>query len=84
MFKPGVLCNRDNDFRWSEWIFSKLPGPKIDDRDLGFAMFHHSVNETLKIKKGETINQEPLKLGISNNDIKKYADLIKKGILSNP
>ncbi|CDW75574.1 UNKNOWN [Stylonychia lemnae] len=83
MFRPGVLVNRDNDFRWIEWILAKLPGSKIEDKVLAYAMYHHAVNETLKVKKGERLNSEPLKLAIENADIKKYADMIKKGILQN-
>jgi len=50
MFRPGTLVNRDNDFRWIEWILAKLPGPKIEDNILAYSMFHHAVSETLKLQ----------------------------------
>lgn len=49
MFRPGLLVNRDNDFRWVEYIFAKLPGPKIESKELGLAMFEHSVTKASEI-----------------------------------
>ncbi|CDW86134.1 UNKNOWN [Stylonychia lemnae] len=85
MFRPGTLVNRDNDFRWVEWILAKLPGPKIENALLGYAMYHHSVAETLKVKakQCEQLNEEikPNHIAIENEDIKAFAKLTKEGII---
>lgn len=49
MMRPGILMNRDNDFRWVEWVFSRLPGEKIESSKLAYTMFHHSVNKAFEI-----------------------------------
>eukprot|EP00347_Sterkiella_histriomuscorum_P011783 403371112 len=78
MFRPGTLINRENDFRWIEWVLAKLPGPKIDDKQLAFAMYHHAVEKALELKDKEISESERWKLVIENNDIKKYADSKEK------
>ena len=57
MFRPGSITNRDNDFRWVEWLLARIPGPKIDSIDLGYAMYHHAIEKALELKEMESIGQ---------------------------
>ncbi|CDW77516.1 UNKNOWN [Stylonychia lemnae] len=81
MFRPGALINRDNDFRWIEWLLAKVPGPKIDDSVLAYSMYHHAVNETLKLKGSQQTQTNPRHIAIENEDIKSFAKFIKEGII---
>eukprot|EP00347_Sterkiella_histriomuscorum_P014403 403360998 len=78
MFGPGTLVNRENDFRWAEWLFTKLPFPKIDDKVLAYAMYHHAIEKALELKNKEISESERWKISIQNSDIKKYAEAKQK------
>eukprot|EP00347_Sterkiella_histriomuscorum_P016916 403351358 len=75
MFRPGMLVNRDNDFRWVEYIFAKLPGPKIEASMLGYAMYQHAVEKALDLKQGKQASQE--KISLTNKEIIEYANNLK-------
>ena len=44
IFKPGVLTQRDNDFRCGEWFIGKIPFiPKMNAEGLGLVMLKHAI-----------------------------------------
>jgi hypothetical protein len=55
IYQPGLLTNRDNDFRFGEWLGSKVPFiDKISGADLGQVILHHSIqnaNSTAPVTK---------------------------------
>ena len=44
IYKPGLLCNRDNDFRLGEWLLKGVPFvKKIESKDLATAILNHAA-----------------------------------------
>ena len=55
IFKPGVLTQRDNDFRFVEWIAGKIPFiPKMNAQGLGLVMLKHAI-EMAKNNDGKKV-----------------------------
>ena len=45
IYQPGLITNRDNDFRFGEWIGKFVPFmPKISGDNLGKVILLHSIN----------------------------------------
>ena len=75
IFRPGMLLNRDNDYRIGESFASWIPfTPKVDVKVLARAMYLNDIHYQLSDKKSEKIrieNDEILKIVENENKEKK-------------
>ena len=57
IYQPGLIEDRDNDFRIGEKIFSRVPFiSKISSRDLGLSFLNQAI---LTLRKGDVRSQAP-------------------------
>ena len=67
ILKPGLLLNRDNDYRFAEKLFSWVPFiPKVSSEDWAKCMVVHTTEILGKDKADSAIS-------LSNSDIKDNA-----------
>lgn len=70
VFRPGLLLNRDNDYRMAEKVAAIIPFyPKNQSRDVGVTMLERAIDASLNRK------EEKFKEVLGYKEIKNLATL---------